>query len=297
VIARPRRCRPALRAALAAALAVAGGCAHQGGTARTGGADSQPPAADSVTVGLWRFNETAGARNADAGPFRLAGTAGIDVRADFGRFGGARRFQRTIQSFVLVPHNPLLQPPAEITCEAWIYPTQFGQYEDTPIAACWTEEPGRRSWLFALGGERQVPPLARLASPGFHDELVPFAAPGRLLFAFVPEEAGAPRAFLSARPVRLERWTHVAATYDGQIVRFYLDGLLDSQYAFRGRIRASNAPLLIGNYLDVRFISGFGGFLRAEQSDANPYYAFVGLLDELRISSAARADFPKATRP
>lgn len=282
---------------LAAACVMASGCAHGGGSSETARrVASQAPEADSVTVGLWRFNETVGARDTDSGPFRLEGTSGNDARSDFGRFGAARRFQRSVQSFVVVPNNPVIQPTDAFTCEAWVYPTEFGQYELTPIAACWTEEPGRQSWLFGLGGQRLRPPIARLASPGFFDPLVTGPIPGRLVFGLMPEEAGAARLFVSARALRLDRWTHVAVTFDGQIVNFYIDGLLDSQYAFRGRIRPSLAPMVIGNYLDVRSLSGFGGYLRAEQSDQNPYYAFVGSLDELRISNATRKDFPKVTR-
>ncbi len=272
------------------------GCAHRGGTSSTGGNKSESPEPDSVTVGLWRFNETAGARNADSGPFRLDGTSGIDARSDFGRFGGARRFQRTLQSFVFVPQNPVLQPPDAFTCEVWINPIEFGQYELTPIAGCWTEEPGHQSWLFGLGGQLLKPPIARLPSPGFFNTLVSGPIPGRLVFALMPDEAGAQRLFVSARAIRIERWTHVAVTFDGQIVKFYIDGLLDSQYAFRGRIRQSLAPMVVGNYIDPRSLSGFGGNLRAEQSDGNPYYALVGSLDELRISNTARSVFPKITQ-
>jgi hypothetical protein len=294
------RTRGARGAVATLALVLAGaihGCgAHQGGASGSRSDAQQPPAADSVTVGLWRFNETAGAGNGDSGPFRLDGTAGIDARSDFGRFSGGRRFQRSLQSFVFVPANPVIQPQDLFTCETWINPSAFGQYELTPIAACWSEEPGYQSWMFALGGELLRPPIARLASPGFFAPLVTGPIPGKLVFALMPEDAGAGRLFVSARPVRLDRWTHVAITFDGRIIKFYLDGLLDSQYAYVGRIRQSPAPLVIGNYLQVNYLTGFGGYLRAEQSDQNPYYAFVGALDELRISNAARTEFPKIAR-
>jgi len=281
---------------LAVVALAASGCAHGGGASGSHENRTQAPEADSVTVGLWRFNETTGPRNGDSGPYRLDATSGIDARSDFGRFAGARRFQRSIQSFVVVPNNPELQPPAAFTCETWIKPDEFGQYELTPIAGCWTEEPGHQSWLFGLGGQLLRPPLAQLPSPGFFNTLVSGPVPGRLVFALMPEEAGAPRLFVSARAIRVDRWTHVAVTYDGQIVKFYIDGLLDSQYAFLGRIRSSLSTMVIGNYIDPRYLSGFGGNLRAEQSDQNPYYALVGSLDELRLSNTARSLFPKVVQ-
>jgi hypothetical protein len=89
--------------------------------------------------------------------------------------------------------------------------------------------------------------------------------------------------------VELNQWTHVAASYDGRVVNFYLDDRLDSQYAFEGEIRASHAPLLIGNYFDTRWLTDFGGELRVGSGvDREPYYALEGLLDEVRISSSAR---------
>jgi len=277
------------RMAVVALLVAAAGCAHHGGAAE--GHTRMAPEPDSITVALWHLDETAGARIGDSGPFRIEATSGIDARPTFGRFGGGRGFQRTIQSFVFAPQNPVLLPREGFTVEAWIYPDAYGQYEDTPIAACWTEEPDHQSWLFSLCGRNLRPPQATLPGPGFHYALVPTANPGRLLFAIQPEEAGAPRGFLSLRTIDLGRWTHVAATFDGTVVKLYIDGLLDSQYAFRGRIRQTAAPLLVGNYFDPKQLTGFGGYLRAEPIDVNPYYAFQGKLDELRISSLARTDF------
>jgi hypothetical protein len=286
----------AIRTAPLAALIVAAGCAHHGGAGAQRSGARTPPEPDSITVALWHLDETAGARLGDSGPFRIEATSGIDARPGFGRFGGGRRFQRTLQSFLYAPENPVLQPATGFTCEAWIYPDAYGQYEDTPIAACWTEEPDHQSWLFALCGRWLRPPQATLPSPGLHANLVPTANPGRLLFAIQPDEAGAPRPFLSLRTIDIGRWTHVAVTFDGTVVKFYIDGLLDSQYAFRGRIRPSAAPLLVGNYFDPRQLTGFGGYLRAEPIDLNPYYAFEGTLDELRISSLARTDFSYGQR-
>ena len=63
---------------------------------------------DSVTVALWRMDETGGTRAADAGPSRLDAIAGPDTRTIFGRFRGARLFTRSINSFLYVPYSPLL---------------------------------------------------------------------------------------------------------------------------------------------------------------------------------------------
>ena len=96
-------------------------------------------------------------------------------------------------------------------------------------------------------------------------------------------------------PLQLGRWTHVAATFDGKVVCIYLDGRIDSQFATSGRIRESHAPLMIGNYIDWRWLSDFGGDLRATSAtDVNPYYAFQGMIDDVRLSLVARTEFPHA---
>jgi hypothetical protein len=248
------------------------------------------PLPDSVTVTLWHLDETSGTRVADAGPFHLDGTAGIATRIQFGRFDRARGFERSLDSFVYAPYDRSLETPRALTIEAWLRPRSFGPYEDTPIVGRWSSEANRQSWLFALAGQRLV---STIPSPGLHLSLFPETPPGHLLFAFQPEAAGPPRGFASARPISLDRWTHVAVTLDGEVLQFFVDGVLDAQFAIADRIRASSAGLLMGNAFDPRNLTRFGGDLRLDPSGgADPQYGFDGGIDELRISSAAREDFP-----
>lgn len=282
----------ALRLALVALAAAGTACAHHPEGAH-GGRSVRGVEADSVTSGLWRMDESVGTRVADAGPFRLDGIAGVDTRTDFGRVGRARTFTASVNSFVLVPHSSVLEAGGAFTIEAWIDPGALGSYEDTPIAARWTPEALQTSWMLSLVGHNSPPPTQ--PGPGDHLGLIQFGSAGKLMFAFAPVEAGPLRAFFSNQTIDLDRWTHVAVTYDGQVVRFYLNGELDAQYASPGAVRTSDAPLIIGNYLDPRWLSAFSGDLKVDPSvDQNPYYAFVGLIDDLRISSVARRDFPYA---
>jgi hypothetical protein len=296
-----RALRAALRAHLCAALAafaVAGsGCAHAPHASRPeGGAPAV--VGDSLTAGLWRMDETGGTHVADAGPHRIHGRAGIDTHTDFGRIRGARVFTRSVESFVLVPFHSAFEEGDGITIEAWIYINAYGQYEDTPIAARWTQQANEQSWMFSVLGLDTRPPLARLPSPGYHYNLLGASAVngrGKLMFAYQPEDASPPRSFFSARAIPEEKWTHVAVTFDGALVRIWVDGELDAQFASRGSIRDSRADLVIGNSIDPRWLSEFGGELRVTTApDMNPYYAFDGFIDELRISTVARPDFDYA---
>jgi hypothetical protein len=251
----------------------------------------QAPGVDSVTTALWHMDEPGGARVADSGPFRLDGTAGLDARTEFGRFKSARHFVASVNSFVYVPANPVYDGGASFTIEAWINLDSYGDYEDTPIAAHWSPAGTDQSWIFTIIG-RNSP-----SNPGLGDHRVALGGvpPERLAFVFQPEAAGGPRAYYSNRAVPVQRWTHVAATYDGQVVRLFIDGLLDAQFASPGKIRPSAAPLFIGNAFDPRWLTNFSGTFRVDPNyDQTPYYAFQGVIDELRISSAARREFPWA---
>jgi hypothetical protein len=252
---------------------------------------------DSVTVALWRMDETGGTRSPEAGPGRLDATAGPDTRTIFGRFRGARLFTLSANSFLHVPYSPLLDSQSALTVEAWIAPNSYTAYEDSPIAVRWSPTTGEHSWCFSLVG-LGLPANLRPAEfgdgpgPAWHQEFLHDAAAGRLMFFFQPAEAGAARAFFSQSTIELQRWTHVAVTFDGQVVRFFVNGQPDGTFATAGRIRASQAPLLVGNLFDARFLTDFGGDLRqGPAAETAPWYAFDGGIDELRLSSVARTEF------
>jgi len=192
-----------------------------------------------------------------------------------------------VNSFFYVPPSSLLDLGSAFTIEAWITPSSLTTYEDMTIAARWAVTTDDRSWIFALVGSRI------LSSPTWHQSFVRGARAGRLLFVFQPEEAAPALVYCSQSPIELQRWTHVAVTCDGQVVRFWVNGEPDGVFATSGRVRTSRAPLIIGNFFDPRLLTDFGGELRQNSSvNTTPYYAFDGGVDELRISSVARTQFP-----
>ena len=260
-------------------------CAH---APRGSSSSDAPLEVDSVTTALWHMDETGGTKVGDAGTFRLDAIAGIDTRTGFGRDHNGRAFTRSINSFLLVPYNPVFESGTALTVEAWIDPASYVPYEDSPIAARWTPLANEQSWILSLVGRRLISSRA----PTLHQGLVASGGTGTLMFAYQPDAAQPSQAFFSSRPIPLNRWTHVAATFDGHVVRFYIDGVLDSQFASLGTIRHSDAPLLIGNFFDPRGLTDFGGDWRAGNTiDPNAYYAFEGMIDELRLSSAARTQY------
>jgi hypothetical protein len=260
-------------------------------------ADAPGTPADSVTVALWRMDETGGTHVVDAGPLHLDATAGLDTRTIFGRFRSARQFGRSNDSFLYVAYNPALDVTRALTIEAWVNPGTYSPYEASPIALRWSPSTAERSWIFAIVGSSLDPLLwpSDLGQPPGPLWLQPFvqgAGEGRLLFVYQPADAGPPRTYVSLSRIELNRWTHVAVTYDGQVVSFWVDGRIDGSFAAVAGLRASQAPLLVGNYFDPRFLTNFGGDLRqGPASDPKPWYAFEGGIDELRLSNVARTEF------
>jgi hypothetical protein len=253
-----------------------------------------PPVVDSVTVALWALDENGGPLAGDSGPFRMTGTAAPDANTDFGRFRSARLFNRTQQSFVIVPPNPAMNLRGAFTIEAWVNINSWSNYELQVIAARWSPVPGDQSWVFGVSGFKEKYPLVPVGPELFASAVLDVPA-SRLVFVMQPAEAASTVSFATVGSLPLGRWVHVAATLDGTVVRLYIDGRMDSQYATRQTLRASLAPLVLGSFVDPRRINDTSGHMQIEgPSDYSSFYGFDGAIDEVRLSNAARDRFETA---
>lgn len=250
-----------------------------------------PPAADSVTVALWSFDENGGPIAGDSGPFRMTGTAAPDARTDFGRYRSARLFNRTQQSFVIVPPNPTMNLSGSMTIEAWVLASTWSSYELQMIAARWSPVPGEQSWAFGISGLKEKYPIVP-AGPEIFASAVLDVPATHVVFVMQPAEAATMVSFASVGSLPLGRWVHVAASVDGETVRLYIDGRLDSQFASKDTPRASLAPIVFGGFVDPRRISDQSGHMQIDgPSDYSSFYGFDGAIDEVRLSSTARTRF------
>ncbi|QDV61661.1 cyclic 3',5'-adenosine monophosphate phosphodiesterase [Crateriforma conspicua] len=87
----------------------------------------------------------------------------------------------------------------------------------------------------------------------------------------------------SDQTIAIGQWTHIAGVFDGKEVRLYVNGKQVDSRPARGKRRANKLPLFLGADPDA------GG---------NPTRNFVGLLDEVRLSTGAvyEADFTPESR-
>ena len=125
-----------------------------------------------------------------------------------------------------------------MTLEAWVYPTAtLGQWRDV-----------------IYKGDDNYFLMARLLTPRPGDGGI---------FAGTYSESFAPR----HHPA--QRWTHLAATYDGTTLRLYVNGTLVTSKPQTGTLATSTNPLQIGG-------------------DTIYGQYFAGRIDEVRVYNTAR---------
>jgi hypothetical protein len=160
-------------------------------------------------------------------------------------------------SYVSFTTDNNLQLDSAITVEAWIKPTAFGPNHYSNSIAC------KHSW--SLNGEQ-----------GF---VLRCGGSGQLSFTFCGVDTlGNP---MSWQPIvsptnvlTLNTWAHVAASFDGDSSRLFVNGIKVASQYFRGTMKPNTSyPMRIGRLSD------------AVQSDAR---AFNGQIDEVRIWNIAK---------
>lgn len=161
-----------------------------------------------------------------------------------GRLGGAIRLDG-LYDHGHVDHDPVLETPDGFTLAAWAWPDGLRQPTTTQAILSKPYDGGTDdSWQLGLAADQSAA-LAAIHPDSWGDET---SAPW---------------------PMR-EGWHHVAATWDGEVLSLYVDGVLGAS--------ASVAPLVIG---DQYVLIGAD----AENDGDVQYYG--GLLDDVRIYDSA----------
>jgi hypothetical protein len=211
-------------------------------------------------VAYWRFDEDVGETVKDSSGRGHDGKIVGEARRVQGRVGKAVYVGGQKGSGVVIPDADDLNCTAAITVETWIKPDKLTREATYDI--------------ISKGGDR---------GPGYR-LLVSWAAlrmrsgegPGKDCW----EVAGR----FALTPMTWGIWHHVAATYDGQVYKLYLDGIevADGGMLRRGKdttildgaahpITVDHRPLSIGSYS--------GGYA----------YVFRGAIDEVKIFSRAKS--------
>ncbi|MCK5804623.1 MAG: hypothetical protein KAI66_17430, partial [Lentisphaeria bacterium] len=195
--------------------------------------EAKRPAADFAARALLRFDTLPVMNAVPHVPTSLAGRAVLAK----GRFGQALDATKSEGMALTIPVPA--QPEDELTLECWVK-------------------------LMGDGKDRLQRIVGRSSNYGFYTN-----AKGGSLTWFVM--AGEWKSCRGRLP--LGEWCHIAGTFDGKIMRLYLNGKMVSERANSGSVERRSSAYFVGVEAG---------------SDKN---AFNGLIDEVRLSNTARTTF------
>lgn len=186
------------------------------------------PANTVGMVGWWRFDEGGGSAVADFSGQGNVGTLVDMEEADWvaGHVGTAIDLDGAATEHVVIDHDSSLSPTSAISMVAWIKPRTFG----TGVATL-VEKEYLTSYLWYLNG-----------------------AGGDMIVNISGSDA---ESELSS--IATDVWQHVAFTYDGLNVRFYVNSLPAGVSPLVGSIGTDTSDLQIGN--DDTLVSPFDGYV------------------------------------
>ena len=198
---------------------------------------------DENTIALWHFDEGSGStafdetKNDNDGTLMPASPTWVT-----GQSGNASDLALEFDGeddYVEVPDSDSLDITDEITIEAWVYWKGFNNYQVI---------------------------LQKRGSPHAYELLL--TSTGKI-YGYIHD--GAWYGGTSTNAVPTNTWTHVAMTYDGSVIKYFINEVEDPTiYSHTGSIDVNNNPIYIGIWNDAS------------------KYPFNGIIDEVRISNIAR---------
>jgi chitodextrinase len=192
---------------------------------------------DPTLVLALAFDEGDGTTTADASGNKFSATVSNAAWTTAGRYGNALVFNGT-NARVAVPDAAALHLTASLTLEAWVNPSATSpDWADIIYKA-------NDNYYLEAGTSRSGAPAAGATAGGVNTN-----------------------AFGSAA-LPTNTWTHIAETYDGSLLRLYVNGVQVASQPLTGSLATSTNPLEIGGD------SLYGQF-------------FQGTIDEVRVYNVA----------
>jgi hypothetical protein len=202
-------------------------------------------------AGVWHFGTPSQSMTADS---TVNSNNGInhDVLPGAGIFGSAGTFDGSGNTFLDIPSSTSYKPTSTLTLEAWVNPWS-GYTTDYPN-------------IFSLDRSGNGSGGQAYALQEWYCFGVPLA---------VIDVNGTSESTLGGPNLPVGQWTHMVATYDGQQLTIYENGVATSELYAPGVINYGNSKDLdIGTYSPYAAPAG---------------WSYAGLMDEARISTVARS--------
>ena len=195
-------------------------------------------------VGLWRFEAGSGQiafDTAGGNHGTIHGTTWVK-----GKRGSALCFDGKTAG-VTIPTSKVLDITDAVTIEAWVYPQRNNPLFSTIVAK------GNLAYRLHTGWHNDVYFSITKPLPSKHPRHLNLDSAGRKLTA--------------------NEWVHIVGTFDGSMMRMYLNGVLKNSMPARMKIGRCEDPLAIGE-------NSVGGGCRR----------FTGIIDEVRLYDRALSD-------
>ena len=196
-----------------------------------------PPPPTSGLVAAYGLNAGSGSVAADSSGRGNGGSVSGAVWSSSGRFGSALSFDG-VNDWVTVADSASLDLSSGMTVEAWVRPSKLGGWR----TVVFKERSG--GGVYGLYGDQ---------------------AGGRPLGQV---DIGGERNAIGSAGLPLNAWSHLAVTYDGAVVRLFVNGVQAGSLPFVGSMAASTGSLRLGG-------NGIWGEW------------FAGLIDEVRVYNRA----------
>jgi hypothetical protein len=174
-------------------------------------------------VAAYGFEEAAGTTATDDTGNNHKGAISGATRVATGRFGRGLSFDG-INDWVRIAATPLLSLTAEMTVEAWVYPTVNG-------SGLW------RTVVFKEPATGVQVPFGMYANSDTNRPTIEVIA---------ASQPGAPRRAGGTSQLPLNTWTHIAASHDGVTTRMFVNGVQVGSAAVSGPLTSSAGAVLIG---------------------------------------------------
>jgi len=201
--------------------------------------------ASADVVGLWLLDEGQGGTVKDSSG---NGNDGVIEGAEWaqGKFGSALRFDGETTR-VVIPSSDSLNVPEQVTVEAWIFPMEL--HDDiNAVAQKWGDLSNRRQYqVGAIGPEGTA--------------------------RFYVSHTGTDHQRPIGEGIPANEWTHLAGTFDGQVIRVFVNGKLSAELDSPGGIHQSDLDFFIGGY--------------GPDDEYAQNRHFNGIIDEVRVSDVA----------